>query len=100
MEVGPAAPPGFAVDRVENGSEALQHALGETYDLLILDVMMPGLDGWEVLRRLRGAGLGMPVLNLGPWGKDFHKYTERVYLEDLFERTPTLVDQVIAKVLG
>ncbi len=44
--------------------------------------------------------ISMPVLNLGPWGKDFHKYTERVYLEDLFERTPTLVDQVIAKVLG
>ena len=33
---------GFAVERVENGSDALQHALEEGYDLLILDVMMPG----------------------------------------------------------
>jgi len=55
---------GFAVERAENGSEALQCALGEAYDLLILDVMMPGLDGWEVLRRVRGAGQAVPVLFL------------------------------------
>jgi len=36
---------GFTVDRVENGTDAAQHALHTTYDLLILDVMMPGLDG-------------------------------------------------------
>ncbi|MNE33603.1 Transcriptional activator protein CopR [compost metagenome] len=55
---------GFAVDRVESGSDALQHALEEGYDLLILDVMMPGLDGWEVLRRVRAAGQDVPVLFL------------------------------------
>ena len=55
---------GFAVERVENGSDALQHALEEGYDLLILDVMMPGLDGWEVLRRVRAAGQEVPVLFL------------------------------------
>lgn len=51
----------FAVHRVENGSEVLQQALAEAYDLLILDVMIPGLDGWEVLRRLRGAGQALPA---------------------------------------
>jgi two-component system copper resistance phosphate regulon response regulator CusR len=55
---------GFNVDRVMTGSDALQQALGETYDLLILDVMMPGLDGWEVLRRVRAAGKEVPVLFL------------------------------------
>ncbi|MDA7086812.1 heavy metal response regulator transcription factor [Pseudomonas sp. SA3-5] len=55
---------GFIVDRVMTGSDALHQALGETYDLLILDVMMPGLDGWEVLRRLRAAGKELPVLFL------------------------------------
>lgn len=55
---------GFAVERVESGSDALQHALEERYDLLILDVMMPGLDGWEVLRRVRAAGQEVPVLFL------------------------------------
>ena len=55
---------GFSVDRVMTGTDALQHALGETYDLLILDVMMPGLDGWEVLRMVRAAGKDVPVLFL------------------------------------
>ena len=40
---------GFNVDRVMTGTDALQHALSEAYDLLILDVMMPGLDGWEAV---------------------------------------------------
>ncbi len=44
--------------------------------------------------------LSMPVMNLGPWGKDFHKFTERVYLEDLLERTPILTDHIIRHLLG
>ena len=55
---------GFTVDRVLTGTDALQHALSEEYDLLILDVMMPGLDGWEVLRMVRAAGKDVPVLFL------------------------------------
>ncbi|MDW7672196.1 MAG: M20/M25/M40 family metallo-hydrolase [Bacillota bacterium] len=43
--------------------------------------------------------LSVPVLNLGPWGKDFHKKTERVYLPDLLERTPILIDQLIREML-
>jgi len=55
---------GFTVDRVTTGTDALQYALSEVYDLLILDVMMPGLDGWEVLRMVRSAGHEIPVLFL------------------------------------
>ena len=55
---------GFSVDRVMTGTDALQHALDEAYDLLILDVMMPGLDGWEVLRMVRATGKDVPVLFL------------------------------------
>ncbi|WP_181299091.1 heavy metal response regulator transcription factor [Pseudomonas sp. Q2-TVG4-2] len=55
---------GFIVDLVLNGADAIQQVLGESYDLLILDVMMPEMDGWEVLRRVRVAGQNMPVLFL------------------------------------
>ncbi len=55
---------GFTVDRFTDGSEALQHALSEAYDLLILDVMMPGMDGWELLQKVRRSGKEVPVLFL------------------------------------
>lgn len=55
---------GFNVDHFTNGNEALQHALSEAYDLLILDVMMPGMDGWEVLQKVRASGKDVPVLFL------------------------------------
>ena len=44
--------------------------------------------------------LSMPVVNIGPWGKDFHKYTERALKDDLFYKTPRLIDFVVSKVLS
>ncbi|MEN9543306.1 MAG: hypothetical protein RLZZ598_139, partial [Pseudomonadota bacterium] len=48
----------------QDGAEGLNLALQSFYDLVILDVMLPGLDGWQVLQSLRGRGLQMPVLFL------------------------------------
>lgn len=44
---------GFAVDHAADGEDGLSKALGTDYDAVVLDVMLPRLDGWEVLRRLR-----------------------------------------------
>lgn len=55
---------GFTVELVLNGVDGLQQSLHGDHDLLILDVMLPGLDGWSVLRRLRAAGRTVPVLFL------------------------------------
>jgi two-component system OmpR family response regulator len=44
---------GYAVDAVDNGEDGLFNAESTDYDAVILDVMLPRLDGWEVLRRLR-----------------------------------------------
>jgi len=55
---------GFAVDEAADGGEALHKALGCDYSALVLDVMMPPPDGFEVLRRLRAKGRTMPVLML------------------------------------
>ena len=55
---------GHAVDVMARGEEALLGARQERFDLLILDVGLPGIDGFEVLRRLRAAGDRTPVLVL------------------------------------
>ena len=44
---------GFVVDWVRNGIDALHHATTSAYDLIILDVGLPGMDGWSVLREIR-----------------------------------------------
>ncbi|MBS1230575.1 MAG: two component heavy metal response transcriptional regulator, winged helix family [Proteobacteria bacterium] len=55
---------GFVVDLARDGRDGLHDALCIDYDLLILDVMLPGLDGWGVLRGIRAAGKDFPVLFL------------------------------------
>ncbi len=55
---------GFVVDLVANGLDGLHLALTEAHDLAILDVMLPGIDGWQVLEGIRRAGKDMPVLFL------------------------------------
>ena len=54
----------YTVDSVDNGADALDYALTEQYDGIILDVMMPKLDGFAVLRKLREEGVRTPVLLL------------------------------------
>jgi two-component system copper resistance phosphate regulon response regulator CusR len=55
---------GFVVDLTANGLDGLHQALSEAYDLAILDVMLPGIDGWQVLQGIRRAGKDIPVLFL------------------------------------
>lgn len=54
----------FSVDGVDNGADALEYAGSGAYDGLVLDIMMPGLDGLQVLRRLRQQGITTPALFL------------------------------------
>lgn len=44
--------------------------------------------------------ISMAGINIGPWGKDFHKLTERVYKEDLYVRTPRILDYAVKILLG
>jgi two-component system OmpR family response regulator len=55
---------GYAVDAVSDGPSALHQATEAVYDAILLDLMLPGLDGFEVLRRLRDAERWTPVLIL------------------------------------
>ena len=55
---------GYAVELARNGVDGLHLALTDDHDLIVLDVMLPGLDGWQILGALRQAGKSMPVLFL------------------------------------
>eukprot|EP01031_Cornospumella_fuschlensis_P010071 gene10071-12342_t len=55
---------GFAVDASGDGMEGWQMAQDHDYDVIVLDIMLPGMDGREVLKRLRAAGKETPVLFL------------------------------------
>jgi len=55
---------GFTADLVRNGVDGMHEGLAGDHDLLILDVNLPGLDGWQVLQALRAAGRDLPVLFL------------------------------------
>ena len=54
----------YLVDAVSNGTEALSYGMTGEYDGIVLDIMMPGLDGIEVLKQLRANGVSAPVLFL------------------------------------
>ena len=69
---------GYTVFTADNGQEALRQIDDKTPDLLILDVMMPGMDGWEVTRYLRRS-TNLPILILSAKGET----SDRVFGLDL-----------------
>ena len=64
---------GFAVQAVSSGEEALDHVEADPPDLIVLDVMLPGQDGFEVLRHLRGEGNTVPIVMLTARDEDVDK---------------------------
>ncbi|HAE42219.1 MAG TPA: hypothetical protein DCG34_04780 [Clostridiales bacterium] len=72
---------------------------GDDNDIAMIKSNSPG---WDVIYKIPFralSGLNMPVINLGPWGKDLHKITERVYTKDVYERMPYLMKALIVKCL-
>ncbi|WP_035803078.1 response regulator transcription factor [Kitasatospora mediocidica] len=61
---------GYAVDRAADGHEALERAAAGRPDLVVLDLMLPGIDGLEVCRRLRAGGAGPAVVMLTAKGEE------------------------------
>jgi DNA-binding response OmpR family regulator len=54
----------YSVDAVYDGEDAVDYALTENYDVIVLDIMMPKMDGLEALKELRSHGISTPVLML------------------------------------
>ena len=59
---------GFAVDHVSDGEEGLEIAQCNSYDVMIIDIMLPGLDGFSVIEDLRSKGNTTPILVLSARG--------------------------------
>lgn len=78
---------GFVVDHAADGIDGLHQAMSEAYDLLILDVMLPRLDGWQLLRAVRQAGKEVPILFL----------TARDRVEDRVKGLETGADDYLVK---
>ena len=62
----------YAVDGVDNGTDAFDLVSSGEYDGLVLDIMMPGMDGVTLLKNLRGNGITTPALFLSARTEIYH----------------------------
>ena len=89
---------GYAVDKAFDGRTGLEMAEGGGYDLLLLDIMLPGLNGLEVLRRLRKAGNGMPVIMLTARDAVMDKVTGPDMGADDYVTKPFSIEELLARI--
>ena len=88
---------GFSVDVVDNGEDALSRAMKNDYDLFVLDIMLPGIDGYELCRRLR-AHTSSPVLFLSARDNELDKVVGLEIGGDDYLSKPFGVRELIARV--
>ena len=88
----------YAVDTAENGKEALDSILSGNYDGVILDVMMPEMDGLQVLRQMREKGCRIPVLLLTARGSLDHRVEGLDAGADDFLPKPFAITELLARV--
>src|SRR5215475_2493908 len=89
---------GCAVSTAANGSEAIRQAEATTPDLIVLDVMLPDIDGFEVCRRLRSAGNEVPVIFLTARDTSSDTVTGLAIGGDDYVTKPFSVEALVARV--
>lgn len=88
----------YTVDAVHDGAAALDYAVAGAYDAVILDIMMPKLDGLEVLTRLRDAGVSTPVMLLTARGEKDDRVAGFNAGADDYLPKPFAPDELLARV--
>ena len=93
---------GFSLCCVGTGEAALEELATPTaeFDLLILDIMLPGIDGFEVCRRLRAEGYQIPILFLTARGSDADRILGLQLGADDYLTKPFLVEELVLRVRG
>lgn len=89
---------GYDVDDTIDGAEGLRRAQRERYDLLVLDVMLPGMTGFEVCRALRGEGNRVPILILTARGSEDDRVRGLALGADDYVAKPFSVRELLARV--
>lgn len=88
----------FEVVTESDGEVGLKRAAKERVDLIVLDVMLPGLDGFEVCKRLRASGSTVPILMLTGKGQEVDKVLGLELGADDYVTKPFSIREVIARV--
>jgi two-component system alkaline phosphatase synthesis response regulator PhoP len=89
---------GYAVDYAVDGEEGLHKATALPFDLIVLDLMLPRLDGFTVCRRLRSAGVTLPVLMLTARGRTNDKVTGLKIGADDYVTKPFKIPELLARI--
>lgn len=88
---------GFIVDVTDNGDDALILAMTQPYDAIVLDIMLPGLDGLSILRLIRKKNINTPVILLSARGDLDDRLTGLESGADDYMVKPFYVDELIAR---
>ena len=89
---------GFAVDHANNGRDGLFHATDGTYDAIVLDRMLPGMDGMAVLGAIRAAGITTPVIILSALGAVEDRVAGLTAGSDDYLTKPFHKDELVARI--
>ncbi|WP_027093186.1 response regulator transcription factor [Cohnella thermotolerans] len=88
----------YSVDAVHDGLTGLDNALSGIYDLLLLDVMLPGMDGMKLLRTIRAEGIPTPVIMLTAKGEIPDKIAGLDYGADDYVAKPFSTEELLARI--
>jgi DNA-binding response OmpR family regulator len=89
---------GFEVSGAHDGREALSRALEEEFDLIVLDLMLPGLSGGDICRRLRQAGSDVPIIMLTARGAEEERIRGLALGADDYVVKPFSPGELVARV--
>ncbi|MEM9837344.1 MAG: response regulator transcription factor [Bacteroidota bacterium] len=89
---------GCTLDTANEGPQGLSLALEHAYDLIILDIMLPGMDGTEICRRIRGKEIMTPILMLTAKSEEFDKVLGLEMGADDYITKPFSIREFIARV--
>ncbi|RPH37691.1 DNA-binding response regulator [bacterium] len=89
---------GYDVEAVGDGKTGLEKAIGSEYDLLLLDVMLPGMSGFDVLRTVRERGIQVPTIMLTAKGEEIDKVLGLELGADDYVTKPFGLRELLARV--